>query len=685
MKGKINTVKQLFSEESPKKYGAVFILVIVLALICELFVFNFKWIHSLSDEEFTVTSKDMKSGFTQMQYGTVRIDEQTAVIEIRDINKELKYLRFTPPDDVKAHITIAAKDEANSGYLSAPERTVVSDVKASQYIRLHFSGEVKDLKITIKDMKDKTASFAFIGLNARVPLMFSAIRFIFVILAAMLLFILRPKSGIYKYKTDLTRPRQKAAAALLIVVEAALLFVMTGFNTSALNWHKTMEHHQQYYELVNAFKEGHLYLSEENLGLENPYDNGARAAKGITYKWDHAYYNGKYYCYFGALPALILYLPYNLITGRNLPNFTALCIFGIIAMIGILVLLWEIIKKWYRNTPFALYLILSAVFPALAAISYAVYKPDFYIVPNISALMFAVWGLSFWLSAERKNKSGSTVLSSGRLAAGSLCIALTSGCRPQFLLSAFFGVILFWNYAFKTRELFSKKSMKQTVSACLPFVIVGLIVMWYNFARFGSPFDFGANYNLTTNDMTHRGIVFGRTGLGIFTYFLQPFRMNSIFPFIHDFGSETVYQGLTLTENLMGGVLTLYPVLLIGIFGVTQKKLFADKREYIIICSSVIMAVFIAVMDAQMAGLLTRYYTDFVWLLMLAVSVTVFALYDRYSSVNASEKIISITLTLSAVSLVFAFLTIFAHTENSIESANPTLYYTIQHLIAFWM
>lgn len=688
MEEKINKIKNLFWEESPKKYGAVFAVIVVFALICELFVFNFKWVTSMFDKEITVTDENTISGFAQMSDGGFRINSQTAVIEFKDINQKLKYLRLSPPEDrgVKAHITVSATDEANSNYLSTPERTVMSDIKASQYIRLHFSGEVKDLRITINDMNGQTVDSSFAGLNVSVPLLFSPLRFIFVILAAMVLFVLRPKSSVYKYKTDLTRSWQQAVAALMIIVEAALFLTMIVWNTDAVNWHKNMEHHQQYYRLVESFKEGHFYLNDEVpaklKAMENPYDTAARDANRVNYKWDHAYHNGKYYCYFGALPAVLLYLPYNLITGKNLPNYTALYIFGVITMIGILVLLWEIIKKWYRDTPFALYLLLSAVFPVIAAISYVVYKPDFYMIPNLSALMFAVWGLSFWLFAEREDKEGSMTLSPKHLAAGSLCIALTAGCRPQFLLTAVLGVMMFWDYAFKKRELFSKNSIRQTVSVCLPFVIVGLLVMWYNFARFGSPFDFGASYNLTTNDMTHRGFVFGRTGLGIFTYFFQPFIMNSVFPFIHDFGSETVYQGLTLTENLMGGVLALYPILLIGIFGVTRKKLFADKRAYRMVWLPIVMAVVIVVMDTQMAGLLTRYYTDFVWLLMLASSVTVFAMYDRYQN---GENVIRATLILSAVTLAVAFLTIFAHTENSIETANPMLYYTMQHLIAFWM
>ena len=50
----------------------------------------------------------------------------------------------------------------------------------------------------------------------------------------------------------------------------------------------------------------------------------------------------------------------------------------------------------------------------------------------------------------------------------------------------------------------------------IPFIIVGLGLMYYNYIRFDSPFDFGANYNLTTNDMTLRGFNIDRIFLGIY-------------------------------------------------------------------------------------------------------------------------------------------------------------------------
>lgn len=688
---KIKSIKNFLSNESVKKYSVVFASILMAMLICELFIFNFKWINSAFDKVID-EEPDIISGAV-FRGDEVFFNSDSAVLSFALSGSKVKYLKFCPgreKEQQSASIVVSATDEGNSSPLSAPERKVISTVEQSQYIRLHFSGEIEKLTITIKGMKDKTMYLNDIGLNVRVPLTFSWIRFLLLSIILMLLYVLRPKSFIYKYKTDLNKNWQRIVTAAVLVVISIIFWNMIHWNTGVIGWHKTYDHHKQYYELTEALKKGNFYLdaqpSEALRKMENPYDFNARYAQNVDFKWDHAYYNGKYYVYFGALPAIMLYLPYNLITGQNLPNYIAVYIFGVMVIIGIMLLLWEIVKKWYKNTPFALYLILSVVFTVVSGIAYAVQKPDFYLVPNMSALMFALFGLAFWMSAERETEEGETVFVTWRLALGSLFISLTAGCRPQFLITAVFGVMLFWNSAFKKRTLFSKSSIKQTVSVCLPFVIVGAIVMWYNAARFGSPFDFGANYNLTTNDMTARGFVFGRIGLGIFTYLFQPFNMNAVFPFIHDFSCVTTYQGLTLTEKLMGGVLWIYPILIAGVYGAFKKNVFGDKRAYRMVYFSVIMAVLLAVLDAQMAGLLTRYFTDFVWLIMMASVITVFAYYDiNIGNTKAAARVISITTLLSVAAIVLAFLSIFAHSEDSIQSANPTLYYSIQHLIAFWL
>lgn len=88
----------------------------------------------------------------------------------------------------------------------------------------------------------------------------------------------------------------------------------------------------------------------------------------------------------------------------------------------------------------------------------------------------------------------------------------------------------------------------------------------YNTLRFGSPVDFGANYNLTTNDMTRRGFVLDRIGLGIFSYLFQTPNMISQFPFFAGTAMETSYMGTTVSDTMYGGLFTSNIILLAGCF-----------------------------------------------------------------------------------------------------------------------
>lgn len=666
IKNKLAQFRAILRQENKRKYLTVFSLILLAVFLCELFIFNYKWVSSAFDRP--VRAADIESS-----EGTVSFS---------DINEEIKYIRIDPGAGQLANISISAADEANSDGVGAPQYTVLGDVDRSQYIRLHFSGRIKAL--TVKSDLD-TLDAGDITLNTSVPLMFSWLRLILTALILMTLYVLRPGSAVYKYKTDLKKGTQRLIAAALIAVQALTLLYMIHWNTDAIGWHKSWAHHRQYYALIDSIKQGRLDIGEADSRLaemDNPYDKSERDRLGVSYNWDHAYYNGKYYVYFGAVPAVLLYLPYNLITGQDLPNYIAVYILCILTMSGIMLLLWEIIKKWFKNTPFAVYLVLSVVFGAVSGIGYAVYKPDFYLVPPMTALALGVFGLAFWLSAEKRT-GAEAVLSCPRLALGSLCIALTAGCRPQMTLAAFLGVVLFRDAAFKKRLLFSKKSIRATAAVCVPFIIVAAALMWYNAARFGSPFDFGANYNLTTNDMTHRGWVWGRTGLGLFSYLFQPIRFVGVFPFLKDFDADTVYQGLTLTEMMVGGIFCLFPVLTPALYGSLSRSAFDNRLAHRIVCISVIMAAVIAVTDAQMAGLLTRYFTDFTWLVMLASSISVFALFNRQS--GESKGLRALIIALSFISLAIVFLRVFAHSEDSIRSANPLLYYNIERLIAFWM
>ena len=69
-------------------------------------------------------------------------------------------------------------------------------------------------------------------------------------------------------------------------------------------WNGEFPEHRNQYELITeSILDGRIdivYGDEAELeALNNPYDPEEREATGVTYHWDHAYYDGHYYMYFG--------------------------------------------------------------------------------------------------------------------------------------------------------------------------------------------------------------------------------------------------------------------------------------------------------------------------------------------------------------------------------------------------
>ena len=679
--------KILKGEESLKKYRTVFVLIVILSLLLEVFVFNFRSIESIFNKELTGLNYDITNA-TKISDGVYKATDSTVEIEIDDINAKMNNvcLDIKRADD-KAYtkVRLWAVDVANATGITAPEREVVAGLKQTNYIRTHFSGEIKTLKISLLDMKkDEEFAIENLRLNCRVPLCFSIVRFLFVIGILMLLYTFRPKSFVYKHTLDLKKNWQKGVIIAFVITQIIFLWGLCNLNPPYKN--PTC----QYHELTDALLSGHTYLdkepSKELMEMENPYDTYLRRKAGVTFEWDHAYYDGHYYVYFGLVPELVFYLPYKILMGENFPNYIAIFINCALMSIAVLCLLNAMVKKWFKNTSFGIFFIISVLVCDTCGIMYIAKRPDFYSIPIAMAMMLAIAGLAFWISAEKYDEMGNMYLKTSYLAWGSVCMALVSGCRPHILITTFFGVILFWNAVFKERALFSKKSIKNTLAICLPYVIIGAVIMTYNFVRFRSPFDFGAAYNLTTNDVTHRGIVMDRNITGIFYYLLQPLTVTNMFPYVQMVNVQSLYQGLTISERMAGGFLWLSPITIMGIRGLWKKKWYdkADIRPYIIACAALAMGVIIIVIDSQVAGILTRYYSDFSWMLLLGAAIAVLAEYNYMQSDKEKQTLIKIVLVCFIISFVVFGLNIFNDVDNSVSKYNPKFFYQMKYLIGFW-
>ena len=622
---------------------------------------------------------------------TYKSNGEESRLIIRNIDMPLSFLKFNiaVEGEETIPVTICAKDEANDDWLEAPSLNISDGVQRSHYPRLHFSGDVSELSVKFKVAEDKEFEIKSLTLNPNVPLMFSIGRALFVWIILSLIFLFRPGSFLYKYKTDLRIRWQGAILLVLIVAIAAGFWPLSKMDP----WcDRKTEETTQYQELAEALSKGELSIAEETdpqmLELENPYD---RTARGNLGRFDTAYYEGKYYVYFGIAPALIYYLPYYLATGEPLTTSTAVYISCVLAAAATLFALYQLARRWFKNTPFGVYLIVSLICIIGGGIIFTVKRPDFYPLPIITAAMFATFGLGLWLSAAKVSNSGEKTLSPARLFFGSLLMAAVAASRPQILLTSLFAVPIFWNEVFRDRLLFSKKGIKNTIAVCFPYLIIGALVMWYNYARFDSPFEFGAAYNLTSNDMTKRGFVFGRIGLGLFTYLFQLPQIKAAFPFLNVISVESAYQGLTMSEKFFGGVMATEPLLWAGVIGIFSKKLFKDKRLYAFTCLSFAISIALVISDTQMAGLLRRYFGDFLWIMYLGAAASCFAIYkylnkDTFMITARARRFINILIVCFVIAIVFHGLEIFVDSAGwGIIHTNETLYQKMQYLIAFWM
>ncbi len=642
--------------------------------VLELTIFNFRHYESLMFNNKKELYNYTYNGITCENDKCNVIESSDAYIEISDINEDIKniYIDFDINKNSKFSYDLYFTDEANKLYLYAGNRSYIDKIDNSKYIRVHTSGDVSKIKINIlsniKNFKINT-----ISINTKVPLFINNIRLLIIFFFIFFILIINPKSILHNIKFN--NKKLKIVTVIFVICLSLLSFRLTFYNKKTYSVSETSQY-SQYKNLAHALSKGHFYLdlkvSDKLLELENPYDTKYRDSKLERYKeyyWDYAYYNGKYYSYFGIVPCILLYLPFYIITGIDLPNNVAIGLATMIFISSILYLIYQILNKYFKNTSYIWYMLLSIFVIFSSGISTFIGYPTFYNLPIIFAISFSLLALAFWIKSTTYQK-----LNKKYLLFGSTSMALVAGCRPQLLLIAFLSIVIFWDYVFKKRELFSKKSIKETLLFISPFIVVALFLMYYNYMRFNSPFDFGANYNLTTNDMTKRGFEFDRIFLGLYYFLLTPTRITPIFPFIEKYSITTTYLGNTIHEIMYGGFLFQNIICILGILSYKFKKIInSDLFKMSILFN--MFALIIVVADTEMAGILPRYIGDFGFLISLSTVIVILSLLSKKILNNDFKKLIVIFIT---ISIIYNALTFFLN-------KNLTGLDNFYYMFMFWL
>jgi hypothetical protein len=304
--------------------------------------------------------------------------------------------------------------------------------------------------------------------------------------------------------------------AAIIASAAALFWVVNGVapqeNAPGYRGH--------YYEsLVDGFRRGQLNLTVEPLPellrLKDPYDAGQNAPYRLT---DASLYRGKYYLYFGPTPAVVLMLPWRVLTGRPIPERLAAVVFAALALAGLGRLLWAVRDRHFPGLSNGVLALILLVAMHATWLPVTLRRPGFWELPHVAALACLWWSLYFlWRLRSEPGRLrwaialgiGLSLLLGSRptfvFAAGAILLlaAVPTGCMARLLGSPENGTAG-TQPPTQAPALEGPSGQRSRWAPWIPGCIAGGLVSFgggllllYNYARFGNPLEFGTAYQLT--------------------------------------------------------------------------------------------------------------------------------------------------------------------------------------------
>lgn len=524
-----------------------------------------------------------------------------------------------------------------------------------------------------------------IKLLSSVPYSFSDTRFV-ILLAIALLILAVKEFRLYDITYDSKKRPHVIAVSVMIAIctLSGLCFrepYQEGRDFENANWYTD----DPFALTLDAFEKGQVYLDlevDEGLkDLANVYDQGERNASGTFSYWDLAYYNGKYYSYFGVAPVLTFYYPYYMITGK-LPTLAMANNFY--AVLGILFMCLTILAamKLLKIKPNLLLLMLMMPTSAACMGFWTLANEiDRYTLPTISGLCFLMICLYTGMTAcniTKKKLKPVLLIISGTALALSVASRPTVALCGAVLVPFFIGILLD-----KKEKLAYRLGLAGSFVA--PLIVGAALIMKYNAARFGSPFEFGAVYQLTVSDIHANKIRLSNLPAAIYHYFMQMPKSKNAFPFF-----ETSINGLdnygSYVYAAVGFGALVLPVILCGVllqpaaFAPKTKEL-ADRhrRQFLTICFA--LSVALAWADFCLGGFITHYVFDIMPLMTFAAMIGIFRSIPKPSA-NKHRYVISVASM--AATMVFIIGICFNWNESTLLKRFPRLIDYAEDLIIFW-
>ncbi len=710
-----------FGRKYNKIVGAI-VASFAVALLLEAFTFNFNsYEHIGNDSQLrnynidlslvtneTVLTGDNNEIITASKTIENNCQKYTITIDnIYTVVKDIDVIPATNSDVLDCELQYIDDARSDFTYVDCEKQKIVLGVESTQHIQPKFAGKTHALKFIIDTEDNRIVRFVNIKLNENKPFDFMFYRFLAVFLIILAAMIIRMN---WNKEIRIKAESNSLWAVILAFIIFEMAFGMFLSNGAGEVKHVLLDKGCQkdvYQELTQAISLGKVDLNNLNpdtmtveqeqinalLKLQNPYEWQQR--DGMEYKWDRAFYDGKYYCYFGIVPVLTVYLPIYLVTGKYLN--TAVFVRGLffVALLLISSLVCQIARR--RRKKINIWMLLAAMlgFANCSMIVYCINGGAMYEVASLSAMVMAMAGINLLYGAfENKRKKL-------MLGLGALMMALSVGCRPNYIFASFIIVPIVLNGLAKQGEasvkecsenkvilylkkIFAKENIIDIATLAIPYVVVGVGLMVYNYVRFDSVFEFGARYQLTVYDTKYYSLFdLGKLPIAIYKGLLELPKYISTFPFVKIDISRTNYLGYFYKLQTVG--LLTFPFMWMVIMlpwsikrGVNKMK---DKGFVIMSMLTGLLACWVT---TSQGGASLRYSADFAWMLCIPVIYVLFDLYDAAKNKGILKYMFNILLVVVvATVLVNSLMAISPDWSDMIEE-KPKWYYLIQQMIVFW-
>ena len=514
---------------------------------------------------------------------------------------------------------------------------------------------------------DSTTTGVVVGLrlNARLPFDPSFARYAFLLVSVSLVAYASKFAHKLKEKDASKVPYLVFGGIFLVLFTTAIIIVSTNLEAFSMEYPLTRAQMDArstdiFIMLFDSIKKGQANLditvSPGLLACKEPW---IPANRNFYYLWDHAYYNGNYYCYYGMLPVLLISFPFYWCTGRVINAF-GLEIFGMALLVpAFLFVLYELYLIIRKKIDYKTYTIL-AIFSTIFALMFAcvtfkdgTYHEAVYHTPDIYGLAMLDFFLGFVFLSKRTDKFRPLFLGLGGLSFVFIVLS-----RPSLIFIILIALPFLFAMLFQKERTWKRKIVD--FSPMVVILVIGAIfVCYYNYIRFGSITEFGQSYQLTVADERNLAYSADKIAPSILHYFFHTPIYTNQFPYIQAPVTKYAFDNCPYVQDFYG--LALVPVFwfafLLPFFGHRKQDRSVQWFCYLF----PILLFWMAFTSYSKAGVCARYMIEIYHITTIGSFAGILILGNRLatSQSNPEPGVISKTYVLSlfAILTVSAFIT----------------------------